>query len=123
MGTTRFRDPNFTCEITATSPPDVLRPAVINIQRAFARLGEVVPMTSYGIARVDVTDVWNVTAVSGDARNYSSTVTITNSVPYYTLTSLAAGTEAEMDAFLSLVRLFAVILKSCEVSTVAATWG
>lgn len=122
MARTRVRDGALEIDIQCANVFDLLSTEFHNIVVHTGKLNTALPMVSYAIARVGVTDVWNLTAVAVDTRAYSSTITITVGVPYYTLTSLPAGTDAEILAFLTLARLFAVILKLHEVTSVAITW-
>ena len=93
MAITRIRDAVLEIAITSGSVVDCLGADFRAITVATGRLNEALPMVSYDIARVGVTDVWNLTAVAVDARAYSSTISIPASTPLYTLTTLPAGTD------------------------------
>ena len=122
MPVTRIRDAVLEIAITSGSVVDCLGADFRAITVATGRLNEALPMVSYDIARVGVTDVWNLTALAVDTRAYSSTISIPASTPLYTLTTLPAGTDAEILAFLNLARAFAAILKTKSVSAVAIDW-
>jgi hypothetical protein len=123
MARTRVRDGDLEVDIQLGSKLCLLCPEWRSLLINIGRLNTAIPMTSYNIARVGVTDVWNITATTQDLRSYSSTVTIVDGLPLYTLASLPQGTDGEILAFFTLARLFAVILKTLELETAAITWS
>lgn len=122
MALLEIRDGSVNCEITSDSNIFSLDSRVRGILHALDELYAAVAMSSYGIDRVGVTDVWNVSATSQDARAYTATVTLVGDVFVNTTTAFPQGTIEELRAFLDLVNTFTLILKSKNVSKVEITW-
>ena len=122
MATFELSDGSFELRIEGDTVPSVMEPNSIAVLYALAHLCDTLPLDEYGITRSGEDDIWTITATAIDTREYASTVTITDSIPYYTLTSLPQGTIAEVAAFLGAARAFAAILKEHEISAVTAQW-
>ena len=116
------KDPYLNLEVNHNVKLSVTGTAFDNILSAIVALNATLPMTSYTVTRVGVTDVWTAAGIAKDARNYTTTITITAGVSRYTLTSLPQGTDAEILAFLTLAQLVAKILKVNEVTKLETTW-
>ena len=116
------KDSYLNLEVNHNVSLSVTSTAFDNILSAIVALNATLPMTSYTVTRVGVTDVWTAAGIAKDARNYTTTITITAGVSRYTLTSLPQGTDAEILAFLTLAQLVAKILKVNEVTKLETTW-
>ena len=122
MAKLEIKDSAFSCEINSDNELSSLDSRVRSVLHFLNTLNELVAMSSYDIARVGATDVWNVTAESQDARTYSATTTYADDTFVNTATTFPEGTIGELRAFLDLLNVFALILKACEVSSVEIAW-
>ena len=93
------------------------------ILKSLRALDVVLPMQTYEITRVTGSDVWNVEATSVDARTYEAVITSPMlGHPLYAVIGMTNSTELEVDAFMSLSKLWGILVKRFEVETVVVTW-
>ena len=123
MADFEIKDPTTELSASMTGALAITGPKCRPILDALYSLNLELPMDAYDIARVGVTNVWNVTATAKDARAYSSTVSIPANVPKYTLTNLPAATSNELDCFLAVIKAFASVLKAYAFASVAIEWA
>ena len=96
---------------------------IISMHRALFRLNAILPMTSHRITRVGQTGVWNVVAVTKDARTYTKTLTLVGSSWHITLIALTNALPTELAAFLDVTNAFMPYLNTLGIGDAYTTWS
>jgi len=122
MASFEIKDPTLELVASMSGALSINGPKFRPVLDALYNLNLELPMSTYNIVRVGVTNVWNVTATAKDTRSYSSTVSIPANTPKYTLTNLPAATSNELTVFLALIQTFATVLKTFAFASVSIEW-
>jgi len=120
--TVEIKDAKMEYKATAAQSRVMEWPAYVTIIDAVTHVNDTLPMLEYHIARVGTTDVWNITAEATDGRTYIAQVTYVAGDPRLSFTNVAESTLAEVDAFLSLLKLFGAVLLEDGFSMVDIGW-
>ena len=120
---TKLKDSVLDFEAVGPATIPVTNETFIAIIQAIGSLNDTCPMESYLVTRDGQNDVWNIEAHIVDGRTYTSTLTITDGVPRYTVTVLPASLAPEVAAFLQLIEVLAKVVKLYELSSIEISWA
>jgi len=95
-----------------------------NLLHAIVVLNETIDMVSYNGTRVGTTDVWEFTATTALARNYTATTSDVAGSIEYSNVALDQGTPREVRAFLNVMdQLANNVLTPMQLKTIEVTWS
>lgn len=122
MGTTKIENTEIDLTLVCGVPISALCQDFISIEQKLRRLNDLVKMAEYHILRDGELDVWNVTALTRDERQYTTAVSFVGDRPYYVETSLEVAEPGEAKAFFDLIDLIVQLLKTNQIASFDVKW-